>query len=174
MATIETKRQFIKATTSFLPGPALLIFGQWAATFSSTGLVHTNYEQSASKIGIALGTVLSLVIQKVLVDEGDGARRLTLISTYILVASVAICFLLFTAMGHIADIQFQGYANDLRSMSFIIAMTSLCTTLTLASKINTDEPWWWFWARLGVALVVLLGIAYLLYAFPALLSFLRQ
>ena len=147
--TTESRKQFIKATTSFLPGPALLIFGQWAAAFSSTGLVHTNFEQNASKIGIALGTVLSLVIQKVLADEGDVARRYTLISTYILVGSVAICWLAFTAMGHIADQQFQGYANDVRSLSFIIAMTSLCTTLTLASKINTNEPWWWIWARLA-------------------------
>ena len=52
-----TAAAFAKATGSYVPGPALIIFGYWASAFSALGLSNPLWERNMSRAGLIVGVL---------------------------------------------------------------------------------------------------------------------
>jgi hypothetical protein len=143
-----TAGAFARATGSYVPGPALIIFGYWVSAFSALGLSNPLWERNMGRLGIGLGTFFSVVIRQVSSGKADSWYRIsTIIAAGVFAMLIVTCFGMNTILGHRYDP--SGYINDVWRFAFVAAMTDLCVTLTFASMIGEVSSWL-FWACIAV------------------------
>ena len=146
---------FRDAIGSFVPGPALLIFGSYASLFSSVRISNADWEFSATKLGVGFGVVYALVISRITVSGENDPRQVKLIRTtqrwtYALGASLVACYVIYGSLGLIEKQSVREVINLPWYLLFAFAMFSLCNTLTFASLVTINDSKLFFWLCLAV------------------------
>lgn len=166
MAAKLTSKAFLVQVGTFLPAPALLIFGQWKSIFSNIGLSNPAWEYGAGATGAGLGTVLALVIQQI-VDQKDTARlkRLTGGWTIAFVLLIGACFLFSTVLDYIPSQILRKTLSGIWKFTFAAAMCALCLTLTFAAMAKESEGKWIFWGCLVLGAIAIFAVSYGLFRY---------
>jgi cytochrome bd-type quinol oxidase subunit 2 len=156
----KSAKAFLAQVGSFLPTPALLIFGQWNAAFTRIGLANPTWESSAGAVGTAVGAVVSLVSLQ-MVDR-QNTIRVKKIARFCTIAFVVLIVACFVLGGNLDDIHggpVRAFLNQFWRFMFAAAMCVLCIALTFAAMANPSDTHWVFWlcVVLGVIVVAVVG-----------------
>jgi cytochrome bd-type quinol oxidase subunit 2 len=144
-------RAFLAQVGTFLPAPALLVFGQWRNIFSNIGLSNQNWEHAAGAIGVVVGTVLALVLPRTI--ELSDKNRLKKIAHGFMVSFVlliVVCFLFGWVLDYVPNHNFRLVLNLIWELAFIVAMCVLCLTLTFAAMVDESEGKWILWGSIAI------------------------
>jgi hypothetical protein len=163
-----TAGAFSRASNSFMPGVALVLFRAWADPFTVSSLSDQEWSRQASALGIGLGTVLSLVIQRITpLTEVAHLKKRTILWTWVFIVLIFGCFLMRRVIPYLPD-ESHPYLIQVWSLIFIAAITSLCLTLTYASMVTMNGSMVLFWCVVifGSFLLGLLGWIVARYLWP--------
>jgi len=120
---------------SFLPGPILVIFGQWVAPFASSGrLVSTDDQSEGSYLGAAIGLLLSIALRPVLIGKSERVKHVSVVvSLVVTLALLLYCYYIWTILGQALQPPEVQALQSRQFLSFVAAMGFLCLTVSLAS-----------------------------------------
>jgi hypothetical protein len=154
-------KAFLVQVGTFLPAPALLIFGQWRSIFSNIGLSNPAWEYGAGAIGAGVGTVLALVIQQIgEVSDTVRLKRYARGWTIAFVLLICTCFVISSLFDHLPNQTLRQILNEIWKFVFAAAMCTLCLTLTYAAMAKESEGRWIFWGCLVLGAIVIFGVSY--------------
>lgn len=114
----KSAKAFLAQVGSFLPTPALLIFGQWHEAFARIGLANPTWEASAGAVGTAIGAVVSLVSQQTVDRQNTGLKRIAFFLTIAFVVLIVACFVVSGAIDQIDSHSLRVFLNQIWRLMF--------------------------------------------------------
>jgi predicted membrane channel-forming protein YqfA (hemolysin III family) len=144
----------------WVPGPAILLFGQWLGLFSETHLTYPDWEDGASKIALGLSAFIAAVLLALL----DGTskpklRRVTWLLFALTLIGFAVCWVFWHMLGEPMP---QAKARVLQAsweVAYVITMLLLVSTITTGvMSRRVEKPA----NRLLVVVIVVLVVLLLL------------
>jgi hypothetical protein len=145
--------------TGLLPGPVLVVFGQYIAPFAVRRLIPSADQIEASCVGAGVGLVLSVALRPVLIGRSDrvkqGAAVVSLVATLVL---LWICYHLWTLLAPALQPAEAQAIQGQQYLAFVAAMGMVCLTFSLASLAYPSSNRWVIVIAGVVAGVVVLGV----------------
>jgi hypothetical protein len=152
-----------KAISAIVPGPAVLFVTQWLNLFSVTNLTSPEWQTSAERLSLAVGSFVAVILSILLRDAQKPRLKVWAWIGFVLtLVCVGACWGIWFYLGPPGPGQRgpaePGRWRDVWEGVFVLAMVLLVATISLAA-LSLEERSKWFWILVIVSVAALIGIA---------------